>query len=294
MTEAPLLSRPTPGSSPFSFLGDGWARPEAVSAPRWLLSRDGRGVLRRGKTGILAAEGGTGKTAVLCGLALSVATGAPWLDVFDVEETGRTLLLLGEEDREECLRRLRAAAGPLGLDADEERMAGRSIMAVPLSGTPCALLEQDGDGNVRGTAFWEELLERAGEHEWACVILDPLSRFGGPETEVSAAAATRFVQTLEALTTLPGNPTVLVAHHTTKSGRADTKKGSRSEGTVAIRGAGALTDGVRWAATLADEDRNGMVTLRVVKSNYSERGAPVVLERRGGSLRNPEREESGR
>ena len=78
-------------------------------SPREWLLRDKRtdaGVLPRARVGLLVAEGGAGKTLALCQLAVSLATGVPWLGVFDVPQTGRTLLVLGEETSEECHRRL--------------------------------------------------------------------------------------------------------------------------------------------------------------------------------------------
>ena len=188
-------------------------------APRWLLTRGSKGVLRRGKTGMLAGEGGIGKSALLCGLALAVATGREWLGVFGVPEPGHVLLAMGEEDEEEMLRRLYHTSRAMDLSGDERRLAEERIAALPLAGKPCNLLAGP-EGDQEDSAFLASVKRRAAETgvEWSLVLLDPLSRFAGSGTEASNEAATRFVQATESLSFLPGRPTVLVAHHTTIDG----------------------------------------------------------------------------
>ena len=114
------------------------------------------------------------------------------------------------------------------------------------------------------------------------IILDPLSRFAGPDSETDNSAATRFVQSVESLTKAPGNPAVLLAHHTPKSTRG---KDTDSLDANAVRGASALVDGVRWAATLlADSSGDGdtirTATLQLAKSNYTA-PAPKHQVKRG-------------
>lgn len=121
---------------------------------RWLLrhpdpesadigANDGSGLLPLGKVGVLSAEGGAGKTSVLVALALSVATGRPWLGHFRVDEAarrGRVLLALGEEDEEEVHRRLYAASEALGLDGESRKEA--ASFSARQNGPTCA--RQDG------------------------------------------------------------------------------------------------------------------------------------------------------
>jgi hypothetical protein len=121
------------------------------------------------------------------------------------------------------------------------------------------------------------------------IVLDPLSRFAGVETETDNAAATRFVQAIESLTEAPGNPTVLVAHHTTKTSR---KGEDPALDATAARGASALTDGVRWVLSMLPEkpDVPGIpspfVHLELVKSNYSPPAPRVTVVREDhGTLR---------
>lgn len=265
---------------------------DAAPPPRsWLLEQadpefEGarlRGWLPRGKVGMLAAAGGVGKTMVLVYLAISVVTGRDWFGM-TVGARGRVLLALAEEDVEEAHRRIYAAASQLRLNAAEVAALLDLLVVVPLAGTPVALLERDQAGNAVHSAALADLWRVLnGADNWALVVLDPLARWAGIDVETDNALATRFVEAVETLVRAPGGPTVLLAHHTSKSARRD-GDGSAN----AARGASALTDGVRWVATMAPGTVGQLrtVKLEVVKSNYSHPGEPVTLVREtDGGLR---------
>jgi RecA-family ATPase len=262
---------------------------------------------------MLAAGGSVGKTMALTQLAVAVATGRRWLECrngthedfpgFDTpEEGGRVLLALGEEDAGEARRRLHAAVMGTGLTREEKALVASRIVVAPLMGQGVQLIapaDKWGTQPPQPTAFALELRARLMEspEPWSLVVIDPLSRWAGPDTETDNAAATKFVQLLETFTKAPGTPTVLVAHHTTK--------GARREGTAddtAARGASALSDGVRWHAHMTakphPEGVHGvgvprMAELRVVKTNY---GLPLdetlwLARDEGGLLRAASRRE---
>jgi hypothetical protein len=132
------------------------------------------------------------------------------------------------------------------------------------------------------------------------VILDPLSRFAGPDVETDNAAATRLIQVLESFTKLTGGPAVMVAHHTTKGSR---KEGSDGGDATAIRGSSALVDGARWTANMervarVDENAPDFVRLTVTKSNYAafpkscKAGLLLVRVPGSGGLRAADKEET--
>jgi hypothetical protein len=281
------------------------------SPRRYLLTREGTGdeqgnsavgFLPRGKVGILAAAGGAGKTMALVQLALSVATGEQWLGAYDVpkNERGHVLLALGEEDAEEVQRRLHYAFRaiwpedtPANAKARDEaaRLAHERIMVLPLAGKPVGFVATDRTTReVSATLAHEQLvrlLTQAG-HDWSLVVLDPLSRFAGADTESDSAAATRFIQAVEALVDVPGRPTVLLAAHTTKNSR---KGDDNPNDATAVRGSSALTDGARWAMTMMPERQDTLklgpfVWLELVKSNYGppDKGRRVARAK-GGALR---------
>lgn len=233
-----------------------------------------------GKAGMLVAPGGTGKTTVLMQLAVSVATGLPWLDYYYVTRSGRVLVALGEEDEAEMHRSLYYAAKAAGIgggDDDRFRQAiYRNVVAYPLAGVPVPFVDADGNR----LAFFHRLadfIEETGPY--SLVILDPGSRFMGPEAETDNAAATQFVQCLETLTQAKGNPSVLMAHHTNKT--ALSAQGS-SQGDA--RGSSALVDGVRWVVNLRSaiqpiEGGGLRTTLEVTKTNYGPAGKALELIR---------------
>lgn len=305
-----------------------WTPPDGEPPPTdWLLwmgaapepgrprPRDTAPMMRRGKVGLLSARGGTGKSAALCGLALAVRTGRPWLQEpmragdqgapgFGVDARARgglVALLMGEEDLPELDRRLCKAAELMGLSAAELRAAAAGLVVAPLAGVEAALVEGAPGAYALG-ARAEALCAELEAHAkalggvWSAVLLDPLSRFGGAACETDNAAATLAITALERLTQLPGNPAVLVAHHERKGG---------GDGADAVRGASALVDGARWVGRLTvvqapDKERRGevgpyrpvvdgaaasMVRLEVAKTNYTGPMEPRLLTVADGGIR---------
>jgi RecA-family ATPase len=266
---------------------------------RWLLKRDGDGVLPLGKVGIFAAAGGVGKTMACVQLALAVATGRRWLagagaqgaGGFEVpsEGAGHVLLALGEEAAEEVPRRVYNAALAMGLTPDERKLALERIVVLPLAGQHVSLTHAaDAMGESPETHAATALREKMQSTgiEWRLVVLDPLSRFAGPDAEKDNAAATRFIETAETFCKLRGEPTVLVVHHSAQHARGDgnARPQGRDASQVA-RGATGITDGARWVASLDSlrSDAEGLehlAELVVVKNNYAKpMHEPVTLRR---------------
>jgi regulatory protein RepA len=283
----------------------------------WLLTgtvegKDGAGILPLGKVGMIAAAGSAGKSWLTIQLALAVATGSEWAGL-QVASPGRVLLALGEEEAEEAQRRLYFAAKALGLDADARAQAAKRIWLLPLAGRQVALTgdapsartapspvgEHDSADGLPVTPLFWELVQRLEEgagtpafEPWRLVVLDPLSRFAGLEVEADSAQATRFVQAVERLAAPKhGRPTVLLTHHTNKASRKDGQStASDAAAATASRGSSALTDGVRWQASLEPmkryEGAPELVTLNVVKNNYGRYPGETFLVRlEQGALR---------
>jgi len=243
-----------------------------------------------GRVGLIVAPGGTGKSTLLCQLAVTVATGAPWLSTYALDgKPGRVLLIMGEEDQDEIKRKLYDAAHPAKeLRAEQKADFYRNVECIPLSGVPCALLEHD-EGSISSSHFSENLRELIAQahkqgHPYKLIIMDPLSRMMGAASENDNAFATRFIQELEAFTQGPGAPTVLVAHHAHKGAISQAHSGEATN-QGASRGASALVDGARLMINLepcpAPDDLSGgwggaRITLRVTKSNYGP--TPRALE----------------
>jgi hypothetical protein len=282
-------ARPDPTTLPTqpTALESRWVRladcPEVLcdEPPRqsWLLTRwhnrQDIGVLPKGKTGLLASTGGVGKTMALLAAAVAVATGGLWLGHFQAQQ-GHVLLCLGEEDLDEARRRLYRVCNALELSREQRKAVAERIDLLPLAGVPVQLTSSPSPGVVEVTAFADELrthLEARGV-DWTLIVLDPLSRWAGGGVEANNEIATRFVQLIESFTTIRGNPTVLVAHHSSKT--------SAKEGASDARGVTGIRDGFRWMISLdavTSDDGGRAVRLSNGKSNYSSQFDPIILVR---------------
>jgi hypothetical protein len=262
--------------------------PPADPLMTWPDDRRASLLIASGRVGLLAAAGGTGKSFALVQLAFAIATGTTWLGRYHAARKGRVLLALAEEDIDEIRRRMWAAARVFGHGEEASYMlaeAARNIVPLPLMGQDVALLSRDGGP----TAWHRTIVERlSAGGPWRAIILDPLSRWGGPDIETDAHAATRVIQLLEELTKLEGKPAVIVAHHTNK-GALNDDGATRTQ--AVVRGHSALVDGARWVGFLesvrvADKNTNrSRLRLSVVKSNYGPKPEPLELKRaHGGTL----------
>ncbi len=251
--------------------GAAWLR-EAPPQREWLLRRGEVPMLARGVVGLLVAPGGRGKTYALCDLAISIATGAPWLGVIDVASRGRVVLALAEEDDAEVRRRLYEVARARRLDDDAIVAADARIVALGLAGRDVSLVVVEG-ASVTPSELHGEILRLVSMHEHQAVLFDPLARWA-PGVEADNAIATRAIELLEQIA-IASRGTVVVAHHTAKWSRRDGESGGHGS---SARGVTAITDGVRWVAELRGDDDESLA-LAVVKSNGSPLGDPIPLAR---------------
>ncbi len=246
--------------------------------------KDGKptGFLPKGIVAMLVGAGGVGKTHFLSQLAISIATGTPFLDVFTTTDqlgstkSGSVFLGLGENQYDDIHRVLFKSAKGLrkrSPDLLQDNIlfkASKQIAPFSFCGQQAAFIE-----NGRPSVYFRELklrlIDGAPPQGWSLIILDPVSRLLGADAEIDNAAATQFIALLEELTIdLPGNPTVLFAHHVNKSAL---QSGSQ-QNQAAARGSSALTDGVRWQVNLSKViDPNipskEMALLKMTKSNFT-------------------------
>jgi hypothetical protein len=151
-----------PGAPPaaelaISFYGEVAARVAAAGEPRWLI----QGLWPADAYGVLAAQEKAGKTWAALDLAVSIATGQPWLDHFACPSPGPVLVFLGEGG-ERATVRIEAIA--TAKDVDPEQLANRLRLCfrVPRLAAPGA------GGEL--AAIQAEL----ATHPAALVVLDPL------------------------------------------------------------------------------------------------------------------------
>ena len=256
------------------------------------------GLIPEPVTAAIVAPGSTGKSFWLMQLAACVCSGVPFMGQA-IPNPGAVLMLGAEDDRDEMSRRLhsivheyRFAGCPL-----DEKAIGERFYAVSRVGESNLLTYMDGrnivrmDGkNDRPDNIGEIVKAAQAIPDLRLIILDPISRFRAGD-ENDNEAATRFVEALEQIRKETG-VTVLCAHHS--------RKGSDGKDADSIRGASALVDAFRFAATLAkirpdeakkmrmdESEVKSLVHFNVVKSNYRTDVDEMWLRRGVGGVLRP-------
>tara|TARA_Y100001954_G_scaffold4787_1_gene5214 strand:- start:56712 stop:57995 length:1284 start_codon:yes stop_codon:yes gene_type:complete len=240
--------------------------------------------------GILAAPGGLSKSFLLLILGVCVALARPFLG-FAVPRSRSVLFCSAEDDIDEVQRRvhaIREAARLAGEKLDESLF--HRIGVIDMVGDTEQIVLMEGNNPIINTKAVDRIVQAANSlPDIGLVIIDPAARFRSG-SEIDTPSATVFVKALEVIRKKTG-ASVIVAHHARKGGTGDTADD--------IRGASALVDAARWAATLAhlpekkarkdygfDEvERKSLIRFRVVKANYSAPISDVWLKRsEGGAL----------
>ncbi|PJD94549.1 MAG: hypothetical protein CK425_11255 [Parachlamydia sp.] len=247
-----------------------------------------QGFLPKSIVAMLVGAGGVGKTHLLAQLAISIATGGDWLGSFSTtqhcgdQKKGNVFLGLGENQEDDIHRILYKASKHLrktqGLLFDKTlEEASKRICAFSFCGQQAAFLEKN-----KPSHYFRHLKMRLEDKApiggWSLIILDPISRFLGADAEIDNASATQFIALLEELTIdLPGNPTVLFAHHMSKAAIKNTHENKTDQ--TAARGSSALTDGVRWQLNAFKGLNPDDMILSLQKSNFTAINEPIYLKK---------------
>lgn len=257
--------------------------------PRLWLVRD---LLPLGVIGVLAGQGGTFKSTAAQTLALSVASGVPFLG-HEIDSPGAVVYLSAEDDRQELQRRLYAigrhvsASDQLDTDAVARNLYMFDLVAFGFKLTqPTATGGRQITINSLGVEQLRQTIQAIGGVR--LVVVDTYSRFNGGEENDNGHSAT-FVTACEQMRQGTGC-NVLVTAHTTKAGSGN-GAGVRA---TDVAGGARLVDAARWMAGLdrylaqanqeIDDDKMRHVRLTVGKSNYGRVGAAYWLEYQEGAL----------
>jgi hypothetical protein len=151
--------RPAPPAAELAIspFGEVAARVAAAEEPRWLI----QGLWPADAYGVLAAQEKAGKTWAALDLAVSVATGRPWLEHFACPNPGPVLAFLGEGGERATVRRIEAIATAEGIDPEQLADRLRLCFRVPRLAAPGAAGEL--------AAIEQELAAHP-----AALVLDPL------------------------------------------------------------------------------------------------------------------------
>lgn len=240
-------------------------------ARKWLV----HGLIPLATAGLFVAMGDTGKGMLLLDMALKVASGKPDdTTTYEhaalggtIEAHGRVAILSAEDDRGEIWRRLD------GIDPDGARRARASgrmkVMPLPNMGGVKAFFVQE-KGEVKTTKQFQDFRAWCmAQDDLVMIAIDPLSAFS--HVDPNAAEVGGFVTGVLAALAADTGAAVIVAHHMRKTGQGrDAKVNSVEAARGAVRGSGALVDGVRWAYVLWPVDD---ATLKMVKSEVKTTAA---------------------
>ena len=239
----------------------------APELPSLIKDENGDVFIPKGIVAALIGAGGVGKTHWCTQLAMAIVLGKTFLGKYNPQEKGHVALIVGENTDDDIHRVLRKTV--LGLEdisSKELKEASKRLLVNSVTGLDASFTDRNGNQTTFYKKLLKGLIEKEPEAGWDLIIIDPASRFLGPNAEIDNAAATAFITLLESIIqNTKGKPTVLYAHHMSKnaivSGKADS---------TASRGASGLTDGVRLQINLNQEDKNkNEITMSVTKSNHT-------------------------
>ncbi len=236
-----------------------------------------------GEAGVIAADGGSGKTALLVGLAIARATGAPFLG--RAVRPGTTVIVTKEDKRDDYLRKFAAWRSWLpSLDLDD---VAKHVHVVDLVGQPFRLI-QSHFGEYVATAHVEMLATaiKAKAPDADLVIVETVSRVGGDESNPAMAA---LVDAAEELVRMTGATVILVTHVSQDAGRRAIGDAHAPRGGTALGANGrftlTMTRLVDEAAAellpgivLSPQQRKEMSVFRVAKINAAPREDPTILQ----------------
>ncbi len=230
---------PPPPEPPFcaiSFLDAVEFEEAAIPVRPWIVP----GAVLRGVTHILAAPGGTGKSLFTLQVAMMLGSGEAW-GRWKPKQKCKVLIVNAEDDIDEQRRRISAAR--VVMDADMKSLRGQIIVA----DNPSSILVSSSGGGVGKTPVATPLVEQLQalikHHGIDVVIVDPFAEtFDGDENSNGDTKWAMKIWRDDIARAC--NCAVYLVHHTTKNA------GDRAGSADVIRGASAVVNSARMAATL--------------------------------------------
>lgn len=233
---ARIIPPPETGVTPIHATSYRWRDPSTIPVRAWVCGRQ----LLRGTVSLIVAPGGTGKSALMTGVALALASGQGILNNTVWNGLQRCWLWNLEDSGEELARSIQAAA--LHWQFEEADLEGRLYVDSGLDGAVLRLAEHDqrsGCCIVRPVA--EALQEELRTRQIDVLIVDPfVSSHAVPENDNGAIDA---VAKEWARIAVDANCAICLVHHARKGNGADVDADS-------ARGASALVAAARFALAL--------------------------------------------
>jgi hypothetical protein len=202
--------------------------PQAMPLRPWVYGRQ----LLRGSLSLVVAPGATGKTALLVGTALALATGRPLLDKTVWDGPKRVWLWNLEDSLEEMARLIEAAR--LHWQIGGDALDGRLFVDSALSGAELKMAVEDREGFRIVRPVVDGLVAELLARKIDVLIVDPfVSCHSASENDNGAIDA---IAKEWARVGVRANCSIVLAHHTRKLGGGEaTAEGAR--GAIALVGA---------------------------------------------------------
>jgi RecA-family ATPase len=243
-----------------------------------------------GTLAMLVSAGGTGKSIKALQMAISVAAGQDYWNIWGEHPgPGRVIVLSAEDPSDVIRRRLFALQASRAAPISQTAMDNLRVKVAHGKG----FFLGNWDGKDFSTSSSLALLaQEIAEFRPRLLVLDTLNRCLAGVSENDNAAMGRVIAELERIIA-PIGCAALVLHHTSKA----TALGGQGDQQQAARGAGALTDNARFQMNLTtmtdteakkynipDGQRRSWVRTTVTKCNYIPAPADRWFERIEGGV----------
>ena len=173
-------------------------RVDAAGRRLWLI----HGIWPAGDYGVHAAEMKAQKTWNTVDLAVSVASGTPWLGAFEIEATGPVLMFAGEGGEADLVRRIRAVC------------AARELKAEDLDLVICARAP-----HLSNAVHVAEMSAAIGDVRPRLVTVDPFYLAAPGANTAQLTEMGRLLEVPQRLCQAAGAALFVVTHHNRKEGR---------------------------------------------------------------------------
>lgn len=243
-------------------------------------------LLPAGKVALLAGFGGVSKTQFAMQAAINLALASDCALPFAAKQPGGSLLVLGEEDKEESERRFGAIAASFNLTPEQKALLTARVISYPLVGEDMRLIRQFGH-ELRPSGLSEFIVAAAKrlasetEVQTRLIVVDHFMLAGDGDPS-SPECAIPIMREAERIAHESG-AAVLMLMHSPKSALSSKKTGDDAPDPGAFFGSIAITNKARSGLVLqamskaeakdfgiTGDARNRYAALWVVKNNYGK------------------------
>jgi len=212
-----------------------WRDPRTIPLREWIYGR----WFLRGTVACLVAPGGVGKTTLISGTALAMATGKSLLGKQVWGGPKRVWLWNLEDDLDELSRSIQAAGNHYGLSGND--VAGQLFVDSAMEGQGlCTAVETDGQFKLLAPVY-EALTAELVERGIDMLVVDPF--VSSHEVEENANSKIDKIAKAWGRVAKAANCVIVLVHHTSKAGSGEVTA-------MSARGAVALINAARSALVI--------------------------------------------